>query len=404
MLLDSSVSIDSTASTTDPRDNEWQRIDRRLRGYARQRSALDAAEAFDLVRAEQLHGHAICGYAHIYEYMERALGIGAHAARERMRVARTVVGLPWMMKRFAEGELGYAVVRELTRVATDETEEAWVAAAEGKGPREVEELVAGRRKGDLPTDPTSPDLRPRKLSIEVPPEVYALWRQARMAVQEERGSEITEADFVETLCRAVIDPGTGADRPAHQIAYKQCRNCKEATQNGAGREIDVSAEVFERASCDAALLGSLDASSPERATSTVTPRQRAQIFARDDHRCRVPGCRAARNLEIHHIIEQSEGGPHELWNLVLLCGGHHAARHAGLLSITGEAPYGVHFRWRYAPPLPVGLDPEARAAANRERSRQTWAGIDADRAAGTLPEFVVELVPRGTQLPRRRRP
>jgi len=42
------------------------------------------------------------------------------------------------------------------------------------------------------------------------------------------------------------------------IAYLQCEDCQRATQNGAGREIDVGLEVLERASCDAKILGSLD--------------------------------------------------------------------------------------------------------------------------------------------------
>ena len=122
------------------------------------------------------------------------------------------------------------------------------------------------------------------------------------------------------MCRRVLEPGSGAERPAHQIAYKQCPDCKRVTQNGAGREIEVSAEVFERAACDATLLGSLDAAVPERTTTTVTPRIREQIYARDGYQCRVPGCRSARNLNIHHIIEQAAGGRHALWNLILLCG------------------------------------------------------------------------------------
>jgi hypothetical protein len=138
--------------------------------------------------------------------------------------------------------------------------------------------------------------------IELPPEVYALWRQARVVIATERGAEISDADFVESMCRAVIAPGTGAEGPSHQIAYQQCPDCRRATQNGAGREIDIAPEVFARAACDAKALGSLDATAPERATTTVTPRLREQVFARDHHRCTVPGCRSARNLDIHHIV------------------------------------------------------------------------------------------------------
>src|SRR5262245_11559787 len=99
---------------------EHRAVDRRLREYARHRSALDAAEALDLVRAEQFKLYAHVGCSSHYDYMERILGYGPHAARERMRVARALVRLPATTAAMARGELSYSAVRELTRVATDE--------------------------------------------------------------------------------------------------------------------------------------------------------------------------------------------------------------------------------------------------------------------------------------------
>jgi hypothetical protein len=230
---------------------EWQEVDRRLREYGRHRATLDAAEMFDLVRAEQLKLHCLCGYASIYEYMERVLGYRPHTAHERMRVARSLAKLPETTSALARGELAYSAVRELTRVATTETETDWLAQAKGLVVNQIERLVAGHQAGDRPDDPTHPDLRPRVVRIELPPEVYALWRQARMVVATERGTVVSDADFVETICRGAIAPGSGADGPVHQIAYQQCPDCRRATQNGAGRELDVSPEVFERAACDA---------------------------------------------------------------------------------------------------------------------------------------------------------
>jgi len=372
MWLQSSNGIDSKdeVATEGHCDAEWQQVDRRLREYARHRSALDAAEAFDLVRAEQLKIYVGFGCVSLYEYIERVLGYGPHAARERMRVARSLATLPETAAALARGALTYSGVRELTRVATPETEADWLAQAEGLVTNQIESLVANHRPGDRPEDPTVPDLRPRVVRLELPPEVYALWRQARMVVATERGAEISDADVVDTLCRGVIAPGSGESGPAHQIAYQQCPDCRRATQNGAGRDIDVSAEAFERASCDAKILGSLDASTPERATTTVTPRLREQVFARDHHRCTAPGCRSARHLEVHHIIEQGRGGKHELWNTTLLCSGHHSALHGGLFTMRGEAPYHIEFRWVYGAPLPVGLDPEARKAMIAQRLQE----------------------------------
>jgi hypothetical protein len=377
MLLHSASEIvdDQEAPSGDHGPIEWVEVDRRLREYARHRASLDAAEAFDLLRAEQLKLHILCGFATMYEYLERKLGYGPHAARERMRVARTLARLPQTTAALARGDLAYSAVRELTRVATAETEASWLAAAEGKAVNEIERLVAGHQPGDQPEDPTHPDLRPRVVRIELPPEVYALWRQARAVIATERGAEISDADFVESLCRGMITPGTGAEGPSHQIAYQQCPDCRRATQNGAGREIDVAPEVFERAACDAKVLGSLDASAPERATTTVTPRLREQVFARDHHRCTVPGCRSARNLDIHHIVPQAQGGSHHIWNMTLLCSGHHHALHDGLLDMHGRAPYEIAFRWVYGPPLPVGLAPEARSVMIAERIAEIFSGL-----------------------------
>jgi len=246
MLLQSSNETDTAyeVMTTTHGKAEWQEVDRRLREYARHRSALDAAEAFDLVRAEQLKIYVSFGFVTLYEYLERVLGYKPHAARERMRVARALAALPETMAALARGALTYSAVRELTRVATAETETDWLAAAEGLVANQIERLVAHHHPGDRPEDPTDPDLRPRVVRLELPPEVYALWRQARMVIADERGTEIGDVDFVETLCRSVIAPGSGESGPAHQIAYQQCPECWHATQNGAGREIDVSAEVF----------------------------------------------------------------------------------------------------------------------------------------------------------------
>jgi len=373
--------------------SEWQELDRRLRDYARHRAALDAAESFDLLRAEQLKIYIFYGYVSLYEYLERVLGYTPHTARERMRVARALATLPGTTAALARGALTYSAVRELTRVATEDTEADWLARTEGLVAGQIERLVANHRPGDRPDDPTVPDLRPRVVRLELPPEVYALWRQARMIVASERGAEISDADFVETICRGAIAPGSGADQPAHQIAYQQCPDCRRALQHGAGRELDIPPEAFERASCDAKLLGSLDAPTPERTTTTVTPRLRAQVFARDHYRCTVPGCRSARNLDVHHIIEQARGGKHQLCNTTLLCSGHHAALHDGLLSMRGQAPHHIEFHWTYGRPIPAGLDPVTRKAMIDQRVREV---LDSPAPATSSPEAALEIAPRPT--------
>jgi hypothetical protein len=330
--------------------NETTAVNRRLRAYAAQRAKLDAAEAFDLVRARELKIHALHGYATFFEYLERALGYAPHTARERYRVAKALLALPLTMSSLSKGVLAYSHVRELTRVVTPETEAAWLEATVDRNTTQVQELVATHEYGDLPDDPAIPDLRPRKMSLELLPEVVALWREASVALQEERGiGEVSDGDLMETLCRRFLNPGTGEAGPAQSIGYEQCPDCKRTRVSGAGRMLDVRREVAERLLCDARILGDLTAPHPERITQSVTPRMREQVFARDKCRCQVPGCRATRFLEVHHIIPQAQGGPHVLWNLILLCDGHHRALHDGLLFMSGRAPLEVVFKWKFAP-------------------------------------------------------
>ena len=317
MLDDGSAAIDQSDVAM---ENEWQHVHAKLRGIAKTRCELDAREATYLVDAEQLRLWRHFGYSTLLEYMERELGYSPREANERLRIARRLEHLPEMHARLAQGTLRLSAVRELARVATPETEGAWLERAEGKNLRQIEELVAGHKAGDHPDDPTDPDLRVRPLTFELPPRVYALFRQVRSALADERGTAMTDAEVFEEMCRRALAPsGGGETRPAYQIAITTCDQCKRGWQNGAGREIEVDAATIECAKCDAEHLGRLDAETPARVKPTISPRRRRQVFARDHARCTVPGCRASRNLHIHHIEFRSKGGTHKLTNLTLLC-------------------------------------------------------------------------------------
>jgi hypothetical protein len=125
------------------------------------------------------------------------------------------------------------------------------------------------------------------------------------------------------------------------------------------------ASVFERAACDARNIGSLDADEPERAKSSFTPRVREQIFARDGHRCQVPGCRSSRNLEAHHIHPQALGGEGTVQNGTTICGGHHAAAHEGLIEITGRAP-AIKVKWLIPIGTPIEVEEMRKMLLERE--------------------------------------
>jgi hypothetical protein len=313
----------------------------RFIAIAKTRGELDAAEADAIVEAHEIQIWRQYGMTNLTSYLEHVCGYAPRAANERERVARELVELPNLHEALSNG-LHWTKVRELTRVATRATEAEWLEAARGKNVREIENLVSGHKKGDSPTDPAKPELAHKGMWIEMTSEQYARFRQTKAMLSDECGETLDDGMAIAIMARRAVEPLTGptpmspASRPAAQIAYTVCRNCQATTVDGAGIVVDVSAGSRECALCDAEDIGDLDAEVPARMSSTITPRMRRQVFARDHHRCIVPGCRASRCLDVHHLKHLEDGGTHEMSNLGLLCFAHHTLHHEGKLAIISE--------------------------------------------------------------------
>ena len=85
---------------------------------------LEAATArlLDLIREFDARGGWNTGFRSCAAWLGWRVGLDLGAARERVRVARALGTLPGLAQALARGELSYAKVRALTRVATPETE------------------------------------------------------------------------------------------------------------------------------------------------------------------------------------------------------------------------------------------------------------------------------------------
>ena len=317
-------------------DNSAIEIDRNLREIAARRAGLDADLGRWLRRADEQRIWNQLGYVHALEYLEDVFGFSPRAGRERMRVAHELGQLPAFEAALAGGELSYGVVRELTRVATPDTESRWLAVARGKNLRQVERLVTGHEKGDAPDDDVNPDLFDCTIQWKLPAPIVAMLRETRKHLNDEVGGNLDDAQLVEVLCRRALEPAgsTESSGPSRMIHITTCQSCQATTQVGGGRRVPISVTELELASCDATFVDDADGKRPTQSIPTAI---RRQVMERDEHRCRVPGCRSTRNLDVHHLIPRGQGGGHELWNLIVLCSGHHRLHHDGILSISGRA-------------------------------------------------------------------
>lgn len=328
------------AAHSQSRSADWRMVDRALRRIAHRRGELDGEEAGWLREAEALQIWRPLGMVSALDYCERVLGYAPRAAEDRLRVARALGALPGLTRALSAGTLPYSAVRELIRVATPATEASWVAAAINKNLRQIEQLVSGHRPGDEPEDPPDPEVRTQVVRFELSPGTFALLRQARSSLADEHGRHLSEDELVAALCSGVLDRASATGptgRAKFQIAVTLCERCRQGWQDGAGVQVALEAAAVERAMCDAQHVGSLDGNGPDRAYQDIPPSMVRFVWRRDGGRCRVPGCRSARGLEIHHLVHRADGGGHEASNMALLCSACHLAHHRGALRISGTA-------------------------------------------------------------------
>ncbi len=316
--------------------HDWQFVHRQLQTLAHRRAVLDGEEARWLREAERIQIWCELGHPTMLSYMEHTLGYGPRAALERLRVARALSSLPALEHALSTGAMSYSAAREITRIASPATEEEWLIAAGAKNLREVEEMVRGHLPGDLPDDRARPEFEPRIVRFELSPETFALQRQVRVMMQDECGQSLDDDAFIAALCRRAMEaPGNEPSRALHQIAITVCDGCGRGWQDGAGAVVDLDEQAVEQAFCDAEQIGSLDADAPQRASRDISRATRTLVWRRDHGRCRVPGCRSGRNIDVHHLVMRADGGSHRACNLILCCSAHHKAVHRGLLTITG---------------------------------------------------------------------
>jgi hypothetical protein len=104
---------------------------------------LEAATArlLDLIRDFDARGGWNNGFRSCAAWLSWRVGLDPGAARERVRVARSLGTLPRLAHALARGELSYAKVRALTRVATPETEERLLAVGRAGTAEHVERIV-----------------------------------------------------------------------------------------------------------------------------------------------------------------------------------------------------------------------------------------------------------------------
>ena len=378
---------------------------------------LDAATArlLDLIREFDARGGWNNGFPSCAAWLTWRVGLAPGAAREHVRVARALGNLPLLAGALARGELSYSKVRELTRVATQDTEERLLGVGRAGTAEHVARIVRGWRRVDRQAEAREEALRHASRALHVYPdsdgtvrikgrltaEVGALLVQAlaaaREALYQQRRQQDPEADpptmeqqqadalalLAETALHQGLDPGNSGERyqvvihvDAEVLADTDAPG-QSALEDGAR----VPAGTSQRLACDASrvvMRHSRDGRVVEvdARTRTIPPAIRRALHHRD-RGCRFPGC-GVRFGQGHHIQHWAQGGPTNLSNLAMLCRRHHRAVHEEGYEVERQADGVLRFRRPDGRLLPeVPLAPEVPGDPVKAlRARHEADGLD----------------------------
>jgi hypothetical protein len=306
-------------------------------------------------------------------------GIDLGAAREKVRVARALEGLPKISEAMQQGRLSYSKARALTRVADANTEDCLLQIALHGTAGHVEKLVRCYRRAQDAAELSREASQQKNrsctyrwdddgslvLKARLPAEVGALVVKALDAALAEVPFEaedpaagvidvsaetrtvklppsVRRADALGVMAESFVvnGPGvmTGGDK--HQIVVHV--SAETLRDREAGRcEIEagagVSAETCRRLACDCSLVHITEDEKGNpldigRKTRSIPPALRRAMNARDQG-CRFPGCCNSKYVDGHHIEHWANGGATRLGNLVSLCRFHHRQVHEGGIEI-----------------------------------------------------------------------
>lgn len=294
------------------------------------------------------------GHASLELYATQSLGISQNRYWQFKRLADDLDRLPVLREAVASGELGWTKAQQVARVATPETQQAWVAKATVTGRRELTRevqavraaaMVEARRAVALDTPP--PASAPIEVSVTLRGDALQVARLELLLEKARKqgcGPEgASRLDLVIEALAALIDARdadgpAAAHRPGVQVVVQQCPDCAAATVATGRGELPLAPAQVAALACDAQVLDTRRGGSNR---STIPPRVRAAVLARDRHRCSTPGCRATRFLEVHHVVPRVKGGGNGVENLVTLCARCHGFVHKGTEEHVQQSRSGV---------------------------------------------------------------
>jgi hypothetical protein len=310
-------------------------LDARIRHYSAELASRDlffgrVAERFLMLRGWQALG--FCSEAH---YARERLGMSRASLRSKVSLARRSRGRDHVVDALQQGRIGFEAAQLLARIATADTEQAWVERATRRTFKHLREEVqaveiAARLAGETDRSP------PSEAHIE---QMQALERSilsgaflkgvARGGAVEPEAEEATAVQ---------ISGGPRDEAPNEAVQISGSPGGKVTLRIRVPGDVLLCYRQLERAHRQnlpgTSFVSFLCASFWRTWVPTLGVSDRWEaIYRRDRYRCTSPVCHQ-RNVTLHHVQYRAAGGTDDPDNLTSPCAFCHLqGEHGGRLKI-----------------------------------------------------------------------
>jgi len=222
-----------------------------------------------LARFDALHGWELGGFPSCAHWLAARAGIDLGAAREKVRTARALEGLPLTQNALSRGAITYSQARALTRVATPDDEGVLLAEAEGRTTAQVERLVRGWKLGNAADEVEREEVRQQSRGFSVFPDLDGMYRVQGRLTPEQGALLMRAIDQMGDLLFQEPSPGAPYETPKALAALERSldpaqqgavdralgRSRRDSEAAAARRRADALALLAERAMAQGGVLG-----------------------------------------------------------------------------------------------------------------------------------------------------
>jgi hypothetical protein len=345
-------------------------LEDRLGQLSAQAHASMAGVALAAAEFDELGGWCDAGIRSFPHWLTINMGFDPHIAKELLRVGQALNSLPLIASAFAAGQLSFDKVRQITTVATPDTDELMLEIGRGASGSQLEGICRSLRRIKELASPSHDQKQLAKRGLWTHYDEDGMMRLVAKLPAED-GAVVVAAIESITGSRPVPDssgeavPDPAEDRWAARRADALVAMSEHVISGVAGGlvvagearqvvvHVDVgvltgeapdglcqlengaplSATAARRIGCDAEIIGVIERDGLPidvgRKHRSAPQRLRRALEVRDRF-CRFPGCGVpAQQTQAHHLEHWALGGATNLDNMMLLCGFHHRTYHDG---------------------------------------------------------------------------